>query len=145
MPLKGLKKLNEERVSNGEEPFKNTRNTASGSLKLQDSHEVSKRPLDCLLYSIKVEDDSTLDSQFDVLNKAKGWGFNVSKNYTKVKSIDKVYEFVNYWEENRNKLPYDIDGIVIKVNNFLQQATLGYTSKFPRWAIAYKFLSLIHI
>ena len=139
MPLKGLKKLNEERVSNGEEPFKNTRNTASGSLKLQDSHEVSKRPLDCLLYSIKVEDDSTLDSQFDVLNKAKGWGFNVSKNYTKVKSIDKVYEFVNYWEENRNKLPYDIDGIVIKVNNFLQQATLGYTSKFPRWALAYKF------
>jgi len=139
MPLKGLKKLNEERVSNGEEPFKNTRNTASGSLKLQDSHEVSKRPLDCLLYSIKVEDDSALDSQFDVLNKAKGWGFNVSKNYTKVKSIDKVYEFVNYWEENRNKLPYDIDGIVIKVNNFLQQATLGYTSKFPRWALAYKF------
>jgi len=139
MPLKGLKKLNEERVSNGEEPFKNTRNTASGSLKLQDSHEVSKRPLDCLLYSIKMEDDSALDSQFDVLNKAKGWGFNVSKNYTKVKSIDKVYEFVNYWEENRNKLPYDIDGIVIKVNNFLQQATLGYTSKFPRWALAYKF------
>ena len=139
MPLKGLKKLNEERVSNDEEPFKNTRNTASGSLKLQDSHEVSKRPLDCLLYSIKVEDDSALDSQFDVLNKAKGWGFNVSKNYTKVKSIDKVYEFVNYWEENRNKLPYDIDGIVIKVNNFLQQATLGYTSKFPRWALAYKF------
>ena len=139
MPLEGLKKLNKERVSNGEEPFKNTRNTASGSLKLQDSHEVSKRPLDCLLYSIKVEDDSTLESQFDVLNKAKGWGFNVSKNYTKVKSIDKVYEFVNYWEENRNKLPYDIDGIVIKVNNFLQQATLGYTSKFPRWALAYKF------
>ena len=139
MPLEGLKKLNKERVSNGEEPFKNTRNTASGSLKLQDSHEVSKRPLDCLLYSIKVEDDSALDSQFDVLNKAKGWGFNVSKNYTKVKSIDKVYEFVNYWEENRNKLPYDIDGIVIKVNNFLQQATLGYTSKFPRWALAYKF------
>ena len=139
MPIEGLKKLNKERVSNDEEPFKNTRNTASGSLKLQDSHEVSKRPLDCLLYSIKVENNSTLDSQFDVLNKAKGWGFNVSKNYIKVKSIDKVYEFVNYWEENRNKLPYDIDGIVIKVNNFLQQATLGYTSKFPRWALAYKF------
>lgn len=139
MPLEGLKKLNKERVSNDEEPFKNTRNTASGSLKLQDSHEVSKRPLECLLYSIKVENNSTLDSQFDVLNKAKGWGFNVSKNYTIAKSIDKVHEFVNYWEKNRNELPYDIDGIVIKVNNFLQQEILGYTSKFPRWAIAYKF------
>lgn len=139
MPLEGLKKLNKERVSNDEEPFKNTRNTASGSLKLQDSHEVSKRPLECLLYSIKIENNSTLDSQFDVLNKAKGWGFNVSKNYTIAKSIDKVHEFVNYWEKNRNELPYDIDGIVIKVNNFLQQEILGYTSKFPRWAIAYKF------
>ena len=139
MPIEGLKKLNKERVSNDEEPFKNTRNTASGSLKLQDSHEVSKRPLECLLYSIKVENNSTLDSQFDVLNKAKGWGFNVSKNYTIAKSIDKVHEFVNYWGKNRNELPYDIDGIVIKVNNFLQQEILGYTSKFPRWAIAYKF------
>ena len=139
MPIEGLKKLNQERASNDEEPFKNTRNTASGSLKLQDSHEVSKRPLECLLYSIKVENNSTLDSQFDVLNKAKGWGFNVSKNYTIVKSIDKVHEFVNYWEKNRNELPYDIDGIVIKVNSFLQQEILGYTSKFPRWAIAYKF------
>ena len=139
IPIEGLRKLNKERVSNDEEPFKNTRNTASGSLKLQDSHEVSKRPLECLLYSIKVENNSTLDSQFDVLNKAKGWGFNVSKNYTIVKSIDKVHEFVNYWEKNRNELPYDIDGIVIKVNSFLQQEILGYTSKFPRWAIAYKF------
>ena len=139
MPIEGLKKLNKERVSNDEEPFKNTRNTASGSLKLQDSHEVSKRPLECLLYSIKAENNSTLDSQFDVLNKAKGWGFNVSKNYTIAKSIDKVHEFVNYWEKNRNELPYDIDGIVIKVNSFLQQEILGYTSKFPRWAIAYKF------
>ena len=139
MPIEGLKKLNKERVSNDEEPFKNTRNTASGSLKLQDSHEVSKRPLECLLYSIKAENNSTLDSQFDVLNKAKEWGFNVSKNYTIVKSIDKVHEFVNYWEKNRNELPYDIDGIVIKVNSFLQQEILGYTSKFPRWAIAYKF------
>ena len=139
MPLEGLKKLNKERMANGEEPFKNTRNTASGSLKLQDSYEVSKRPLKCLFYSIKEENNSTLDSQFDVLNKAKGWGFNVSNNYTLAKSIDEVYEFARYWEENRHELPYDIDGIVIKVNNFLQQEILGYTSKFPRWAIAYKF------
>ena len=139
MPIEGLKKLNQERASNDEEPFKNTRNTASGSLKLQDSHEVSKRPLECLLYSIKEENNSSLNSQFDVLNKAKGWGFNVSKNYTMAKSIDKVHEFVKLWEENRHNLPYDIDGIVIKVNNFIQQKTLGYTSKFPRWAIAYKF------
>ena len=139
MPIEGLKKLNQERASNDEEPFKNTRNTASGSLKLQDSHEVSKRPLECLLYSIKEENNGSLNSQFDVLNKAKGWGFNVSKNYTMAKSIDKVHEFVKLWEENRHNLPYDIDGIVIKVNNFIQQKTLGYTSKFPRWAIAYKF------
>ncbi|HIG89979.1 MAG: NAD-dependent DNA ligase LigA [Flavobacteriaceae bacterium] len=139
MPLEGLKKLNKERMANGEEPFKNTRNTASGSLKMQDSYEVSKRPLKCLFYSVKEENNSTLDSQFDVLNKAKGWGFNVSNNYTLAKSIDEVYEFARYWEENRHELPYDIDGIVIKVNNFLQQEILGYTSKFPRWAIAYKF------
>jgi len=139
MPLEGLKKLNKERMANGEEPFKNTRNTASGSLKMQDSYEVSKRPLKCLFYSVKEENNSTLDSQFDVLNKAKGWGFNVSNNYTLAKSIEEVYEFARYWEENRHELPYDIDGIVIKVNNFLQQEILGYTSKFPRWAIAYKF------
>ena len=139
MPIEGLKKLNQERIANNEDPFKNTRNTASGSLKLQDSHQVSKRPLECLLYSIKEENNSSLNSQFDVLNKAKGWGFNVSKNYTMAKSIDKVHEFVKLWEENRHNLPYDIDGIVIKVNNFIQQKTLGYTSKFPRWAIAYKF------
>ena len=139
MPLEGLKKLNKERMANGEEPFKNTRNTASGSLKMQDSYEVSKRPLKCLFYSVKEENNNTLDSQFDVLNKAKGWGFNVSNNYTLAKSIDEVYKFARYWEENRHELPYDIDGIVIKVNNFLQQEILGYTSKFPRWAIAYKF------
>lgn len=139
MPLEGLKKLNKERMTNGEEPFKNTRNTASGSLKMQDSYEVSKRPLKCLFYSVKEENNNTLDSQFDVLNKAKGWGFNVSNNYTLAKSIDEVYKFARYWEENRHELPYDIDGIVIKVNNFLQQEILGYTSKFPRWAIAYKF------
>ena len=82
-----------KRERSGLEKYANPRNTASGSLKLQDSHEVSKRPLECLLYSIKVENNSTLDSQFDVLNKAKGWGFNVSNNYTLAKSIDEVYKF----------------------------------------------------
>ena len=139
MPIEGLKKLNQERVSNDEEPFKNTRNTASGSLKLQDSHEVSKRPLECLLYSIKEENNGSLNSQYDVLDKASQWGFNISNNYKLSNSIDQVHDFVKLWEENRHNLPYDIDGIVIKVNNFIQQKTLGYTSKFPRWAIAYKF------
>ena len=139
MPIEGLKKLNQERASNDEEPFKNTRNTASGSLKLQDSHEVSKRPLECLLYSIKEENNGSLNSQYDVLDKASQWGFNISNNYKLSNSIDQVYDFVKLWEENRHNLPYDIDGIVIKVNNFIQQKTLGYTSKFPRWAIAYKF------
>ena len=139
MPIEGLKKLNQERIANNEDPFKNTRNTASGSLKLQDSNQVSKRPLECLLYSIKEENDTSLNSQYDALNKASQWGFNISKHYNLSNSIDQVYDFVKLWEENRHKLPYDIDGIVIKVNNFIQQKALGYTSKFPRWAIAYKF------
>ena len=138
IPVEGLKKLNKERIANDEEPFKNTRNTASGSLKLQDSNIVSKRPLECLFYSIK-EEGNIMNSQFDVLNSAKKWGFNVSNNYILCNTIDEVYDFVKKWEEDRNILPYDIDGIVIKVNSFDQQNKLGYTSKFPRWAIAYKF------
>ena len=138
IPIEGLKKLNKERIANDEEPFKNTRNTASGSLKLQDSNIVSKRPLECLFYSIK-EEGNIMNSQFDVLNSARKWGFNVSNNYILCNTIDEVYDFVKKWEEDRTILPYDIDGIVIKVNSFDQQNKLGYTSKFPRWAIAYKF------
>ena len=138
MPIEGFKKLNLERVSAGEEPFKNPRNTASGSLKLQDSREISKRPLECLLYSI-VESSGIVKSQHESLKIAKKWGFNVSPHSVLVKSIEQVFDFVSYWESNRYSLPFEIDGIVIKVNSVDQQNELGFTSKFPRWAIAYKF------
>ena len=138
MPIEGFKKLNSNRVSNGEDPFKNPRNTASGSLKLQDSKEVSKRPLECLLYSI-VESSGIIKSQYESLEIAKKLGFNVSNEIKLAKSIDEVFEFIKYWEINRNKLPFEIDGVVIKVNDTIQQNELGFTSKFPRWAISYKF------
>jgi len=138
MPIEGFKKLNSERVSNGEEPFKNPRNTASGSLKLQDSKEVSKRPLECLLYSI-VESSGIIKSQYESLEIAKNLGFNVSNEIKLAKSIEEVFEFIEYWEINRNNLPFEIDGVVIKVNDTNQQNELGFTSKFPRWAISYKF------
>ncbi|MDC0654719.1 NAD-dependent DNA ligase LigA [Flavobacteriaceae bacterium] len=138
MPIDGFKKLNLERVSNGDEPFKNPRNTASGSLKLQDSKEVSKRPLECLLYSI-VEKKGIIKSQNQSLESAKSWGFNVSPYSVLVKTVQEIYDFVSHWESNRYSLPFEIDGIVIKVNDIDQQNELGFTSKFPRWAIAYKF------
>ena len=138
MPIEGFKKLNSKRLSNGEEPFKNPRNTASGSLKLQDSKEVSKRPLECLLYSV-VESSGTIKSQFESLEIAKKWGFNVSNEIKLAKSIEEVFEFIKYWEFNRNNLPFEIDGVVIKVNDTNQQNELGFTSKFPRWEISYKF------
>ena len=138
MPIDGFKKLNLERLSNGDEPFKNPRNTASGSLKLQDSKEVSKRPLECLLYSI-VEKKGIIKSQYQSLESAKSWGFNVSPYSVLVKTVQEVYDFVSHWESNRYSLPFEIDGIVIKVNDIDQQNELGFTSKFPRWAIAYKF------
>ena len=138
MPIDGFKKLNLERLSNGDEPFKNPRNTASGSLKLQDSKEVSKRPLECLLYSI-VEKKGIIKSQNQSLESAKSWGFNVSPYSVLVKTVQEIYDFVSHWESNRYSLPFEIDGIVIKVNDIDQQNELGFTSKFPRWAIAYKF------
>ena len=138
LPLDGFNKMNEERLANGEEPYRNPRNTASGSLKLQDSSEVAKRPLECLLYSIKAN-EMQLETQFESLEKARDWGFKVPKEAKLVHSIDDVLEYVNYWEINRHELPYEIDGVVIKVNSLYQQEELGFTAKAPRWAMAYKF------
>jgi len=138
LPLDGFKKMNEERVANGEEEYRNPRNTASGSLKLQDSSEVAKRPLDCLLYQV-VTDERKYGTHFESLNAARNAGFKVPKTITQAKSIDEVLEFVHYWDEKRHDLPYETDGVVIKVNGLQQQEELGYTSKSPRWAIAYKF------
>jgi DNA ligase (NAD+) len=138
LPLDGFHKMNEERVANGEEAYRNPRNTASGSLKLQDSAEVAKRPLDCLLYQV-VTNERKYKTHFESLEAARKVGFKVPKTMVLAKSIDEVYEFVNHWDSKRNELPYETDGIVIKVNNLQQQEELGYTAKAPRWAIAYKF------
>ena len=138
LPFEGFHKMNEERIEIGEEPYRNPRNTASGSLKLQDSAEVAKRPLDCLLYSIKGR-NLPIESQFESLGKARSWGFKVPTAAKLANSIDEVLEFINYWDEHRHDLPYETDGVVIKVNNLYQQEELGYTAKAPRWAMAYKF------
>lgn len=138
LPFKGFIKMNDERIEIGEEPYRNPRNTASGSLKLQDSAEVAKRPLECLLYNLTGA-NLGIDSQFDGLKRAREWGFKVPDAAKLVNSIDEVLEFIDYWNVHRHKLPYETDGVVIKVNSLQQQEELGYTAKAPRWAMAYKF------
>jgi len=138
LPIDGFNKMNEERVLNGEEEYRNPRNTASGSLKMQDSAEVAKRPLDCLLYQV-VTSERKYKTHFENLENARKVGFKVPKTITLAKSIDEVFDFVNTWDAKRHDLPYETDGVVIKVNNLQQQEELGYTAKAPRWAIAYKF------
>ncbi|MBG6132081.1 DNA ligase (NAD+) [Aquimarina sp. EL_43] len=138
LPYEGFEKMNEERIAAGEDPYANPRNTASGSLKLQDSSETAKRPLDCLLYSI-VGNRLGIVTQFESLEKAREWGFKVPVESKLVHSIDEVLDFVIYWDEHRHNLPYETDGVVIKVNNLQQQEELGFTAKAPRWAMAYKF------
>ncbi|GGZ62409.1 NAD-dependent DNA ligase LigA [Mesonia mobilis] len=138
LPYEGFAKMNAERVENGEEPYANPRNTASGSLKLQDSAEVSKRPLDCLLYSI-VGENLPFSTQFEGLQKARDWGFKVPQEAKLATSTDAVMKYLEYWDVHRHDLPYETDGVVIKVNNLNQQDELGYTAKSPRWAMAYKF------
>ena len=138
LPFEGFAQMNAERVAAGEEPYRNPRNTASGSLKLQDSSEVAKRPLECLLYSLKGA-NLPVSTQYESLEKARAWGFKVPEVATLANSIAEVLEFVNYWDVHRHELPYETDGVVIKVNDLQQQEELGYTAKAPRWAMAYKF------
>jgi len=138
LPFEGFLKMNEERLANNEEPYRNPRNTASGSLKLQDSTEVAKRPLDCLLYNITGENLGIL-TQFESLEKARAMGFKVPEASKLVDSIEGVFKFINHWDTARHNLPYETDGVVVKVNNLHQQDELGYTAKAPRWAMAYKF------
>ena len=138
LPFDGFLKMNEERIANGEEPYMNPRNTASGSLKLQDSALVAQRPLECLLYSI-VGANTGITSQFEMLEKARQWGFKVPEAAKLCKSTTEVLEFVEYWDVHRHDLPYETDGVVVKVNNLQYQDELGYTAKSPRWAMAYKF------
>ncbi len=138
LPFEGFAKMNQERLENGEDPYMNPRNTASGSLKLQDSALVAQRPLECLLYSI-VGPNLNISSQFEVLEKARSWGFKVPTVAKVCKSTDEVMAFVDYWDVHRHELPYETDGVVVKVNNLQYQDELGYTAKSPRWAMAYKF------
>jgi DNA ligase (NAD+) len=138
LPIDGFNVMNEERIKLGNEPFMNPRNTASGSLKLQDSSLVAKRPLECLLYAI-AGFNLGVTSQFEALQKAKDWGFKVPNNAILANTIEDVFEYLDYWGKNKGDLPYEIDGVVIKINQISQQNELGYTAKAPRWAIAYKF------
>ena len=138
LPIEGFNKMNTERVAKGEEEYRNPRNTASGSLKLQDSAEVAKRPLDCLLYQV-VTEERKYKTHFESLEGARKVGFKIPNTITLAKSIDEVFNFIKNWDTKRHDLPYETDGVVIKINNLQQQEELGYTSKAPRWAIAYKF------
>jgi DNA ligase (NAD+) len=142
MPRQEFDRLNQERIEAGEEPYANPRNTAAGTLKQQDSAEVAKRKLDCFLYFIYGE-NLPYNNHYDSLLHAADWGFKApspqNKYIAKGNSVNDIMDFISYWDEHRHNLPFDIDGIVIKVNQYHQQEELGMTAKSPRWAIAYKF------
>jgi DNA ligase (NAD+) len=140
LPFAGFEKMNQELIEIGETPYSNPRNTASGSLKLQDSSEVAKRPLECLLYFI-VGNNLPFQSQFEGLEAARNWGFKVPSQAKLAKNMQEVLDYISYWDMHRHDLPYETDGVVIKVNSLQHQDELGYTAKSPRWAIAYKFKS----
>lgn len=138
MPIEGFKKLNEERELTGEKLFANPRNSASGTLKLQDPKIVAKRPLDIFTYYF-LSDEKKIKSQFESLKLLEQLGFKVNPNYRFCNNINEVLEFCDLWEQNRYELPYEIDGVVIKVNDFNHQKKIGTIAKSPRWATAYKF------
>ena len=140
LPFAGFEKMNQELIEIGETPYSNPRNTASGSLKLQDSTEVAKRPLDCLLYFL-IGNQLPFNTQFESLESARAWGFKAPKEAKLAKNLDEVFQFIDYWDTHRHNLPYETDGVVVKVNSFQHQEELGFTAKSPRWAIAYKFKS----
>lgn len=137
MPRAGFNAFNEDRIEAGEQPFANPRNAAAGSLKLQNSREVARRPLQANMYYIPSE--CPTDSHFENLAIARSWGFNVPELSEQCKTIDDVYAFIRKWDTKRKSLPFDTDGIVIKVDSISLQQELGMTAKTPRWAIAFKF------
>lgn len=138
MPHEVFHRLNTERVEQGEAPFANPRNAAAGTLKLLNPKAVANRSLDWIPYVLMGE-DLPYETHFDNLRKARQWGFRISDNFLLAKDIEEVKSFINQWDKQRVNLPYDTDGVVVKVNSLVQQETLGYTAKTPRWAIAYKF------
>jgi len=138
MPRPVFDAINKEREEIGDALMANPRNAASGSMKMQDSAQTAKRKLDCFLYYVLGE-NLPHQSHFDNMHAAKSWGFKISEDAKLCSGINEVINFINYWDKKRFDLPYDIDGIVIKVNSYNQQQNLGFTAKSPRWAIAYKF------
>lgn len=138
MPRAVFDELNAQREEEGEAPFANPRNAAAGTLKQLDPSIVARRKLDCYLYFVLGE-NLPFSTHFDNLQKAKEWGFKVSDNTRLCNGIDEVIEFINQWEVQRKRLPYDTDGVVIKVNSYQHQKALGFTAKTPRWAIAFKY------
>ena len=138
MHRKDFERINDDMVEIGESTYANPRNFASGTLKLQNSAEVARRKLDCFLYAIYGTSVS-FKTHYETLQKAKEWGFKISENVKLCSSLQDVFNFIDHWGKKRDSLPYDIDGVVIKVNSFRQQEELGFTAKSPRWAISYKY------
>ena len=138
MPWKVFERLNAEREAAEEPLFANPRNAASGTLKSQNSRLVASRQLDSYLYYL-LGDTLPTDGHYENLQTAASWGFKISQGMKKVKTLQEIYDYINYWDTERKNLPVATDGIVLKVNSLRQQRSLGYTAKSPRWAIAYKF------
>ena len=138
LPKDAFRKLNKEREDIGEETYANARNTASGTVKMQDSSEVARRKLDCFVYSL-LGDDLEVDSHKDAIRQLEQWKFQVSQTYQKCATIQDVLAYIEHWDKRRQELPLETDGVVIKVNSLAQQERLGFTAKVPRWAIAFKY------
>ena len=140
MPFESFDRLNEQRIEQGDDLFANPRNAAAGTLKLQDSKEVARRRLDNYCYYMMMDDlEDRYQTHYESLMAARQWGLNISNYMALCKTIDKIFEFIDYWDVKRHELPFAIDGIVLKVNRYDQQQVLGFTAKSPKWAIAYKF------
>ena len=140
MPFESFNRLNEARAEAGDDLFANPRNAAAGTLKLQDSKEVARRRLDNYCYYMMMDGlEDRYQTHYQSLQAARRWGFNISNFMALCKTIDEIFEFIDYWDVKRHELPFAIDGIVLKVNSYAQQQALGYTAKSPKWAIAYKF------
>ncbi len=138
MPWKSFERLNQEREAAEEPLFANPRNAASGTLKSLDSRVVANRQLDAYLYTL-LGDELPAEGHYECLQAARDWGFKVSDSMRKVHSLEEIFSYINYWDQERRNLPVATDGIVLKVNSLRQQRSLGFTAKSPRWAIAYKF------
>src|SRR5690606_6793324 len=138
LPKDVFTQLNKEREDIGEERYANARNTASGTMKMQDSSIVAQRKLDCFAYYLLGE-DLGIETHEEGIHNLEKWRFNVSDTYKKCKSLKEVFAYIDHWENRRGELPLETDGVVIKVNSLEQQERLGFTAKSPRWAIAYKY------